>query len=100
MSTSPKENVRLHSVSGAKRAAVRNGASHVIQTDGYVVVGIFKNEDHYPCLICRDTPDMVWQDLFIPEPSDIPPSFAAVESQTLVMPYRLCPQCHDAKPGD
>ena len=72
----------------------------MIQTDGYVVVGILKNEDQYSCLICRDIPDMIWQDLFLPEPNEISPSFPVPESKTLVMPYRLCPQCHDARPGD
>ena len=80
--------------------AVRNVVFSMIQTDGYVVVGILKNESRYPCLICRHIPDVVWQDLFIPEPTDVPPSFALPESKTLVMPYRLCPQCHDAKPDD
>ena len=73
----------------------------MFQTDGYIVVGIFKNdEDHYPCLICRDIPEMVWQDIFVPEPPDIPPSFPLPERKTLVMTYRLCPQCHDAEPDE
>lgn len=76
-----------------------NRVSNMFQTDGFIVVGIFKNdEDHYPCLICRDIPEMVWQDIFIPEPSEIPQSLALPASKTLVLPYRLCPQCHDVKP--
>jgi hypothetical protein len=62
-----------------------------IQTDGFLAVGDLPNDEHVPCLVCRCVPDRVWQDIFCPEPGDIPSSFVAHGSKTLVMTYRLCP---------
>lgn len=70
------------------------------QTDGLLVIGELPNEEHYPCLVCREVPDRVYVDLFTPEPSDIPASVASrVGETTLVVTYRLCPRCHKANPG-
>ncbi len=68
------------------------------QTDGYIVVGELRNEERYRCLICRNVPEVVRVDIFVPQPAEIPPSLRVPEARTLVMPYRLCPQCHEAKP--
>jgi hypothetical protein len=70
-----------------------------MQTEGFVALGDLPNDEHYPCLICRKVPERVMVDLFIPEPSDIPSAVQWPTSKTLVMPYRLCPQCHNAKPA-
>jgi len=69
-----------------------------IQTDGFVVIGILPNEEHYPCLVCGQVPGFVFLDLFTPEPKDIPASIASRVSNTLAMKYRLCLRCHEAKP--
>ena len=69
-----------------------------IQTDGFVVIGILPNEEHYPCLVCGQVPGFVFLDLFTPEPKDIPACTASRVPNTLAMKYRLCPRCHAAKP--
>jgi len=67
-----------------------------IQTDGLVSLGWLPNENRYPCLVCGTVPDVVMVDLFVPESEDI--NFPVPEGKTLVLPYRLCEQCHHAKP--
>ena len=71
-----------------------------IQTEGFIVVGELPNDEHYHCLICRQVPDVVMVDVFVPDPKDIPLSIAVAlpDSGTLVLPYRLCPQCSKPKP--
>ena len=67
-----------------------------MQTEGFVALGEMPNDDRYPCLICKQVPDSVVVDLFIPEPKDIPPTMPL--PGTLAVTYRLCPRCHKAKP--
>ena len=69
-----------------------------IQTEGFFVIGDLPNDEHYCCLVCRDVPDRVHVDLFVPEPVDIPASIASRVPNTLAVPYRLCPRCYRAKP--
>jgi hypothetical protein len=71
-----------------------------IQTEGFIALGEMPNDEHYPCLICKRIPDEVIVDLFVPEPKEIPPSSVKLpeSTQTLVLPYRLCPRCSQAKP--
>jgi hypothetical protein len=69
-----------------------------MQTDGFVVIGMLPNEEHYPCLICGEIPDFVYVDLFTPEPKEIPAAIASRVANTLAMKYRLCLRCHEAKP--
>ena len=71
-----------------------------MQTDGFLVVGELANEGHYHCLVCGQVPDVVMVDVFAPDPKDVPPRIAAAvpDRRTLVLPYRLCPQCSKAKP--
>lgn len=69
-----------------------------IQTDGFVVIGDLPNDEYYACLICRNIPERIHQDLFVPEPEDIPESFPLPANRGVVVPYRLCPRCYAAKP--
>ena len=68
-----------------------------MQTEGFFVIGELPNLEHYCCLVCRDVPDRVHVDLFVPEPRDIPESIASRVPKTLAVPYRLCPHCYRAK---
>ena len=70
-----------------------------VQNDGFFVVGVLPNEEHYCCLVCRTIPDRVHVDLFVPEPRDIPALIASRTTNTLAVPYRLCPRCYEAKPA-
>jgi hypothetical protein len=69
-----------------------------IQTEGFVVIGVLPNEERYPCLICGDVPEPIWQDLFPVDPGDIPESLPLPAGTNLVVTYRLCPSCHKSKP--
>jgi hypothetical protein len=71
-----------------------------IQTDGFIVVGELRNEQRYPCLICRCIPEIVMVDLFIPEADEIPSILPLPATRQLVLPYRLCPKCAESKPPD
>ena len=70
-----------------------------VQTDGYVVIGVLPNDEHYRCLVCGCVPDRVHQDLFVPEPGEVPASIASrADKRQVVVLYRLCPHCYKAKP--
>jgi hypothetical protein len=68
------------------------------QTEGFIAVGDLPNDERYRCLLCKCVPERVIVDLFIPAPKDIPAGFPLPDSKTLVLPYRLCPQCSKARP--
>ena len=61
------------------------------QTEGFVPLGDMSNDEHYPCLMCKQVPERVWVDLFTPEKGDI--SFPVPDARQLAVTYRLCPQC-------
>jgi hypothetical protein len=69
-----------------------------MQTEGFIAMGDLPNEERYPCLMCRNVPDRVRVDVFVPEPSDIPGSVSLPNSKALVFLYRLCPRCYETKP--
>jgi hypothetical protein len=68
-----------------------------LQTEGYIPLGDLPNDERYPCLLCRCVPERVMTNVFVPEPKDIPSSVKLADGRTLVMPYRLCPQCFKVK---
>ena len=70
-----------------------------MQTEGFIVLGDLPNDERYSCLICRCVPERVMVDLFVPENQEIPASLPVPDSRELVLPYRLCPKCHETKPG-
>jgi hypothetical protein len=71
-----------------------------VQTDGFVAPGEMPNDEQHPGLICRQIPQSVHVDLFALDPSDTPTPLAIpVGEKTLVVTYRLCPSCYQAKPG-
>ena len=69
-----------------------------MQTDGFVVLGDLPNDERFPCLVCKCVPERVMVDFFVPEEKDIPAEAKVPDLKTLALPFRLCPQCHKAKP--
>jgi hypothetical protein len=67
-----------------------------IQTEGFLALGDLPNDEHYRCLICRAVPSRVHVNFLVPEQGDIPAISAG--SRTVILPYRLCPRCHETNP--
>ena len=69
-----------------------------IQTDGFIVLGPVPNDERFRCLVCRDIPEYIHQNLYEPKANEIPAALSVPGSKTVVMLYRLCLRCHAAKP--